>query len=163
MRKEIGLLLVGGGIALAWLLKKYRFQFGPYEREIHLVTKGGVCGIEAQPADITIENRFRPVLWRIYNAASQGSPCDREVEVCLDRWEYSPSEAGERRPIEDPPLLDLDLDLHHGNRRFCRTVGRGDRRTIPAIVKPGANRGYYWYTVLVDGEPAVDPMIRIVP
>lgn len=153
MRKEIGTLLVAGGIGLVWLLKKRVMGPRTHERFITLKSRGGQCGIVGRQEDIkkVVLRRSKgdQVHWIIRNAPNSGSACNRDVHVCIGSWERNGS------PVESPVV-----DLH--NEGLCRTVPQPRTKPIHAVVKPAAPKGYYWYKVLIDGQEAIDPMVEIL-
>jgi hypothetical protein len=153
MRKEIGTLLVAGGIGLVWLLKKHVRGPRIHERFITLKSKAGQCGIVGRQEDIkkVVLRRSKgdQVHWIIRNAPNSGSACNRDVHVCIGSWEMN------GRPVESPVV-----DRH--NEGLCRTVPQPRTKPIHAEVKEDAPCGAYAYKVLIDGQEAIDPMVEIV-
>ena len=125
MGRGVGVLLVAGGAALLWLLKKgHRHGIMVHTRNVVIGPKQGVCGVTEQPANVTLKKHER-LHWKIRNAG--GGPCDGPVEVCMSNWR---------------PFNPLEED-EHGDGRFCRTVRPGQTKTLPARVKPDAREGSY--------------------
>jgi hypothetical protein len=153
-KSVLGLLLGLLGAALFWL---FRTKPGFDARRIHkriikLQVKKGVCGIESAPEDVELRrSKGDEVHWIITNPASgPGTPCHRAAEVCVGRWKRNGSDT-------EPPVND------RGNGQYCRTVKPGQTKTLPAHVKSGAEFGNYEYEILIDGQFAIDPIVRVVP
>ena len=149
----VGLLLGALGAAVAWLLRgKLRPERGiVHKRYITLRSKKGGCGIEAPPAPVELrQNPPDQVHWIISNPSDNTGSCDRDVRVCVGRWTRNGSPA-------DPPVVDGD------NGQYCRTVRPGQTKRLPGRAKQNVPTGDYHYDVLIDGQIAVDPIVRLVP
>jgi len=144
MRQGVGILLVVGGAALAWLLKRKVGIFAHVHRPpVRVGSKNGTCGL-VQPVPSVQMDRHDQLHWMLTNT---GGHCGDAVEICITNW--SPSN----------PLEDMDPSA----RPFCRRVRVGHPPLpLRARVRQGASTGNYWYHITVDGRPAVDPMVEIV-
>jgi len=146
MRKGLGVLLTLGGAALVWLLKD-KFLPRKHRRDITLTSKGGRCGVERPPEPVTLRrSKADEVHWIVRN---DGSACADDVQVCMGRWALGGS------PV-DPPVADVN------GQDLCRTVPSPQTRPIHGRVKRDAAKGDYYYEVLINGDIAVDPIVRIV-
>jgi hypothetical protein len=153
MRRELGILLTVGGVALIWLLKKY-LGGGPtrHERFLTLESRLGRCGIREDFEGNVVElhkTRGDTVHWIIRNPSGSGDSCGENVRVCMGNWKKNGA------PVESPLV-----DLQKGG--LCTEVRRPQTATIHAGVREGASFGAYKYDVLVNGNIAADPMVRIV-
>ena len=151
MRREIGILLTLGGVGLIWLFKKTAIAPRVHTRFITLREKKGTCGIDRQPEDVVLRKRHGDVVrWVVTNPENSGEACNRQVTVCIGDWNRN--NASTEAPVADVQGAGL-----------CRDVSPSDRsKRITAVVRPNAPTGYYYYSVLIDGTPAVDPMVEIV-
>jgi hypothetical protein len=145
MKKETTGLLFGAGVGalLGWLIG------GKVSREVKKVPitlkkrSDGTCGVEKVP-DVEISSFFGPLQWVITNPKNLG--CGT-VTVRIDNW------TKDRQPSE-PPVITV------GN--FEREVQPGQHKTIPAAGFPAMEYGDYHYDVLLDGERALDPIVKLV-
>jgi hypothetical protein len=119
---------------------------------INLQVKKGVCGIESAPEEVELRRtKGDEVHWIITNPTSEpGTPCHRPARVCVGRWKRNGGDT-------DPPVDDRE------NGQYCRTVKPGQTKRLPARVKSDAEVGPYEYQILIDGQVAIDPIVRVVP
>jgi hypothetical protein len=149
MKKSIAGLFVGVGVgaALAYFFRG-RLLGTTFPRPIILKMKNGKCGIEAEPAPVTL-SKFRDdkILWEISNPASTG--CEGRREVCIDNWRLN------GHPTDEPPV--------HNAEGLCRQVqAGGPTKQILANINRRAPLGEYTYDVLIDGNVALDPIVKLI-
>jgi hypothetical protein len=149
MKKNTFALLVGaiagvGGVI--WFLRKTGRAFRI--RDVDIVLQGqtaGPCGVRSlQPDTIELSKGHADIArWWVDNPEDGG--CD-EVTVRITGWKL------DGQPVDAPV---------HGP--LSRTVGPGERKTIPGIVRFTAANGDYKYSVeTAPGYVAADPIVRIV-
>ena len=153
-KSVLGVLLGLLAAALAWILRGGKPGLDRariHKRYITLRVKKGVCAIERPPDDVVLrQGAGDQVHWIITNPESEiGTPCHRSVQVCVGRWTLN----GEGT---EPPVDDRD------NGQYCRTVKPGQTKRLPAQAKSRAPLGDYHYEIEIDGQVAVDPIVRLV-
>lgn len=153
-KSVFGLLLGLLGAVLFWLFRGGKPGLDTrrvHKRHITLQVKKGGCGIERPPDDVVLrQGKGDEVHWIITNPESQpGTPCHRAAQVCVARWTLNGA-------ATEPPVDDRD------NGQYCRTVRPGQTKRLPGRVKSRAELGDYHYEVEIDGQVAVDPIVRLV-
>jgi hypothetical protein len=148
------------GAALFLLFRKRKdLGFGVKIVDIVLEPIKGRCSASVEPDSVTLSKRNGDVVrWDITNPHEcEGTACDGEVEVCVDKWGY-------KKKLTDPDPWDpSDPPVKPPSTGgFCRAVKPGQTKHLPAQVKQDAREGYYKYSVFVAGEEAVDPIVRLV-
>lgn len=153
---------LAGVLSLLLLLfrrKRKHLGFGVHPVDIVLKGTKGACEASVHPNKVTLNKRNGDVVrWDITNPhESSGEACPGQVEVCVDKWTFSPDEhAPHPWPACHAPVEP------QGTGQFCRHVSPGQTKHLPARVKQDARVGYYKYSVFVGGHEAVDPIVRLV-
>lgn len=161
MGRLIGFVLgLVGAISVLLLLFRRKKEFMRAVKDVHIVlgpTKDG-CGATVHPNEVKLSKSGGDVVrWNITNPSEcAGTACDGQVEVCVDKWGFNPSNPGPPWDPSEPPVKPPSTG------RFCREVRPGQTKHLPAQVKQNARDGYYKYSVFVDGREAVDPIVRVV-
>ena len=77
--------------------------------------------------------------------------CPEHVRVCVGEWQFNGR-------CSDAPTEDEEHEGH------CKKVKRNHSRTIKgkAKSKGDALEGDYKYSVLIEGKPVIDPIVRLV-
>jgi hypothetical protein len=149
MKKGIAGLLVGVGVGavLAYFFRGRLFGT-TYPRPIVLKMKNGRCGIEVEPADVALSRRKDDkIRWEISNPAPGG--CPGRHEVCIGNWRRNGAPS-------DPPVTNP--------QGLCRHVDfDGPEKHILGNIDRDAEYGEYKYDVLIDGQVAVDPIVKLIP
>src|SRR5262245_48332549 len=146
MKKSTVGVIVGAavGLGVAWLFRDKLRPHGVKEVPITLKRReNGGPGIEDVP-DVEVSRRLGPMKWVISN------PKDAEwgaVTVRIDRWTRNEVES-------EPPVIPVPP--------FERTVKPGQQKTLPAAGNPLMPYGDYRYDILIDGQTALDPIVRLV-
>ena len=154
MGRLIGFVLgLVGAISVLLLLFRRRKEISPartFERRLTVITVNGKCRIEHPPSEVVLNQKRRDqVHWIVTHRGE--SPCPERIEVCMGNWKYEGK--GDEIPTED-----LDDDNH------CKEVKRGHSKRIRARAKKkdDAPQGEYKYSVLIDGDEVLDPIVRLV-
>lgn len=144
--------LLGAALLLLFRKKKEMLPGRVFERRLTVITRNGRCTIEQPPNDVELRQRRRDqVHWIVTHQAEE--PCPERIEVCVGNWRYLGKGGG-----DEPPTDDLDNDNH------CKEVRRGHTKRIRAVAKKpeDAPEGDYKYSVLIDGNEVLDPIVRLV-
>ena len=144
--KTLGFLIGAVVGALAWLYRKKLVDVGVKEVPVVLKhRKDGACGVE-KVRDVTLRRTVRePVKWLITNPEHGG--CGRRVVVRLDAWRRGDEPSA-------PPVTP--------EHSFEREVKPGQTKVIPARANRDMADGDYSYDIFIDGERALDPIVKLV-
>jgi hypothetical protein len=150
---------LAGALLLLFRRKKKHLGFGVHPVDIVLKGTKGRCEAMVKPIEVTLSKKNGDVVrWDITNPhESSGEACPGQVEVCVDKWRFSPDpRAPHPWPACHAPVKP------QGTGQFCRHVSPGHTKHLPARVKQDAREGYYKYSVFVGGHEEVDPIVRLV-
>jgi hypothetical protein len=149
MKKQTAALLAAAGAiaGAVFALRKAGVAFRDHKRPVLLkVREDGTCGVRPVDDVELSKRRVDTLQWIVTNPALEG--CGKTVDVCMTNWRL-----GNGTSV-DPPVLAFS---------FCKEVKPGHSKTITAVVSPFAEPDVDYYSdVVIDGEVALDPIVRVV-
>jgi hypothetical protein len=146
MKKSTVGLLVGFGAVLAWFFRG-KILGRIFDRSITLTMKKGTCGIEEEPAPVSLSKlQDDKIRWLISNPSATG--CEDQRTVCIGNWRLNDVRT-DLPPVKNPDGL-------------CRQVRRGGPpKQILGNIDYRAPFGEYKYDILVDDVVVYDPIVKL--
>jgi hypothetical protein len=147
-KKTAGLLIgAGAGAALVWAVRRGLINLFPRQhRYVVLDDDGGTCRVKTKPDELYLV-RKQKVTWHITNN------CGKDFEVSLTNWK---DEQGNRKS----PAVDPDGEE---SGELSRHVPAGETRDINGKARAASVfLETFFYDVYLNGQPAADPIVKLV-
>lgn len=156
MKKSTAGLLIGAGagFGLLWFFRDHFTVLADASATIELKSRpGGSAGVNSVTEVVKVKQNHR-LTWTVVN----NSPVD--VLVSIQNWNDG---GGRERPAAVDPDADPNDPDEPRQENLTRRVPAGKRRKIRGKARaPQGKVEDVFYVIYLNGQPALDPIVRLV-